>query len=347
MNVRDISLTKVATRAGVSTDTVSKVFDEPGRVAPSVVHRVLKAAAELEHLRASSFGGARKPVRGAQVIGMVLADSSMAYQAAIAAATREEALRQGFTINVADGAGDPARMRRNIETFVAQRVSGLIMVSASGIKSVPGTGFPGAVVFVESSGCSTSYSSISANNVAGGRLAATHLLETGRRRIAFVSSARVPQSAQRLYGARAAPEEAPGTHLEVIAAESESTAAGLAIGDAIAQRDPGQVPDALICANDRLAAGMLQSTQLQERARIPDNLALVGFDDSPLTQSTRVPLSSVRLPAREIAEAAVHILAGKSTGLQHLRFSPTVIERESTAVLEGHALAGSFGRTPA
>jgi LacI family transcriptional regulator len=350
MNVRDISITKVATRAGVSTDTVSRVLDDPGRVAPGVVHRVLQAVAELEHLHTSSVRGAvggRKPKRQAQVIGMVLADSSNVYQAAIAAAARQEAARQGFTVSVANGRGGRVRQWRNIEMFVEQHVFGLIIVSASGIDRIPDTRFSGKTVFVESSGFSTTYNSVSADNVVGGRLAATHLLETGRRRIAFVSSARVPQSAQRLYGARAALESAQGMQLEVIAAESESSAAGLAIGDAMARRDPDQMPDGVICANDLLAAGMLQSTELQERTRIPEDLALIGFDDSPFTQSTRVPLSSVRLPAQEIGEAAVNLLTGKATGLQHLRFNPTVIKRGSTAILEGHALAGSSGRTPA
>ncbi|MBE0010121.1 MULTISPECIES: LacI family DNA-binding transcriptional regulator [unclassified Arthrobacter] len=336
MNTKDI--TTVAIRSGVSTDTVSKVLSDSRRVNPSLVDRVLQAVAELEYLRDSSVKSSvksRKVDRHARVIGVILADSSNVYQGAIAAAAREEGARQGFATIIANGRGGRARQLRNIEMFVQQHVFGLIVVSSSGIDSIPETGFAGTAVFVESHGFSLAYNSVSADNVAGGRLAAAHLLETGRRRIAFISSAFVPQSAQRLYGARAELDSAHGMSLEVIAAESNSSAAGLAIGNAIAQRDPDQIPDAIICANDPLALGLLQSAKLKDAVRIPQDLALIGFDDSPFTASTRPALSSIKLPADEIGKAAVNLLTHNSPRRQHLRFEPTLIERASTRIPAG------------
>ena len=90
----------------------------------------------------------------------------------------------------------------------------------------------------------------------------------------------------------------------------------------------------MFCANDLLAVGVLQGAGILGSVRIPDDLALVGYDDIDFAQATVVPLSSVRQPAREIGAAAVDVLFSvlddPASEPRHVRFRPELVVRASS-----------------
>ena len=91
----------------------------------------------------------------------------------------------------------------------------------------------------------------------------------------------------------------------------------------------------MFCANDLLAVGVMQGAAIFGGIRVPDDMALIGYDDIDFAQATVVPLSSVRQPAREIGATAVDLLfealAAPEAAPRHVRFRPELVVRASTA----------------
>ena len=109
--------------------------------------------------------------------------------------------------------------------------------------------------------------------------------------------------------------------------------AGRRVGDALAARPPAQRPDAVFCANDLLAVGLLQGAAILGGIRVPEELALIGYDDIDFAATAVVPLSSVRQPARRMGATAVELLLeviADSTATRAVRFRPELVRRDST-----------------
>lgn len=103
-------------------------------------------------------------------------------------------------------------------------------------------------------------------------------------------------------------ELVPDATLEIISVAERTVEAGIACADSLARRAPADRPDALFCANDLLAIGMIQSFTAGRRIRVPDDIAVMGYDDIEFAQSTIVPLSTVRTPHAQLGTAAADLL---------------------------------------
>ncbi len=172
--------------------------------------------------------------------------------------------------------------------------------------------------------------SVSVDDIAGGRLAVEHLIAQGRRRLAFVGGPLDrPADAGSPRGARVRrwPPSA-GVTLEVIETPSMTVLAGRDAGRAIAERTDR--PDAVFAGNDLLAMGILQALALQGAGvRVPEDVALIGYDDIDFASAAVVPLSSIRQPAHLIGRTAVELLLSGEPPRQVI-FQPELVVREST-----------------
>jgi LacI family transcriptional regulator len=171
--------------------------------------------------------------------------------------------------------------------------------------------------------------------VAGGRLAAQHLIDTGRRRLAFVGgSFEIRQVSDRYEGARQAVAAAPGCDLEVLETGALTVLEGRRIGEALAARTPADRPDAVFAANDLVAMGLLQALVMRGSLLVPHEVALIGFDDIDFASAAVVPLSSIRQPSQLIGETAVRILIEEAGDPQleprQVVFQPELVVRDST-----------------
>ena len=168
----------------------------------------------------------------------------------------------------------------------------------------------------------------------GGRLAVRHLIATGRRRICFIGGPpTIRQVVDRLEGARQAATETPGVTLEVIETDALTVLAGRAASRLVTERPRRDRPDAIFAANDLLAVGILMALLVQPDLRVPQDVALIGYDDIDFAAATIVPLSSIRQPAHLIGYRAVDLLLAEAeAGAAHERvlFRPELIVREST-----------------
>ncbi|HJG92337.1 MAG TPA: substrate-binding domain-containing protein, partial [Brachybacterium massiliense] len=189
------------------------------------------------------------------------------------------------------------------------------------------------VVMVESAQAERGFS-VSVDDIAGGEIAVQHLAGLGRRRIGVVAARQdLRQVADRLTGARRA-AEAAGIEIEVLEAEDLTVLAGRTVGEAIVARSTAERPDAVFCVNDLLAVGVLQAFAFRHQIAVPEEIALVGYDDIAFARSTVVPLTSVSQPADLMGRTALALLeeqiADPAAPARHVSFTPTLVEREST-----------------
>jgi LacI family transcriptional regulator len=179
------------------------------------------------------------------------------------------------------------------------------------------------------------------DDVAGGEIAVRHLLDIGRRRIAFVGGSLViRQVSDRLTGARAAVAEHAGASLEVVETAALTVDEGAKAARALLTRPPADRPDAVFAANDVLAIGMLQVLAGSGDVTIPGDIALIGYDDIDFASAAIVPLSSIRQPAALIGATAVELLLTRtgeaavvgraSEPTRAVRFQPELVARAST-----------------
>ncbi len=176
------------------------------------------------------------------------------------------------------------------------------------------------------------------DDVAGAHLAVTHLATIGRRRIAFVGGPRsIPQVADRLAGAQDAADELSGISLTMIPTDSLTVLAGRAAGAQIVALPAADRPDAVFAANDLVAMGVLQALSMMGGVRVPEDIAIVGYDDIDFARAAVVPLTSIRQPSEMIGRTAMEILLrearseGGSVEAQQVVFQPELIVRESTS----------------
>ncbi|SNT45353.1 LacI family transcriptional regulator [Rhodococcoides kyotonense] len=326
---------QVAAAAGVSVGTVSNVLNSPDKVAPATVDRVMAAIDELGFVRNDA---ARQLRAGrSRCIGLVVLDLGNPFFTDVARGAEASASERNLMVLSGSTDDNPDRERLYLDTFDEQRVYGLLVSpvgeNLSKLETLQSRGTP--VVLVDRDGTGTSFSSVAVDDVAGGAMAVRHLCEQGRRRIAYVGGpSSLRQVADRLRGARAAAAEFDAT-VDVIGTPELSVLAGRAAAAGIADRAPKDRPDAIFCANDLLALGVLQSLVMLGRSVVPDDIAVIGYDDIDFAASAVVSLSSVRQPSRDIGRAAVDLLdravADPAAPPQHVHFQPTLTVRASTS----------------
>lgn len=327
-----VGIRDVAARAGVSVGTVSNAINHPEKVSPDARARIQEAIAALGYVR----NDAARVLRAGRssTIGLIVLDVRNPFFTDLARGAEEEAARHGLSVILGNTDEHPGREAGYLDLFEEQRVRG-VLISPYGeveerLQRLHDRGI-GAVLVDRASGDGR-FSSVSVDDVAGGRLAAEHLLQTGRRRLAFVGGpVGIRQIADRLAGARSAVDAVAGATLDIVPTTTPGVLEGRRVGhELLAVRRP----DAVLAANDLIATGLLQALIMEGSARVPDDIALIGYDDIDFASAAVVPLSSVRQPAGLIGRTAVQILleedAAPGSERRRIVFQPELVVRAST-----------------
>lgn len=323
-----VSVRDVAQHAGVSAATVSNSLNHPEKVSPDARRRVEKAIAELGFIRNEA---ARQLREGrSTTIGLIVLDVGNPFFTDIARGAGDAGLEAGMSVMLASSDGDPRRESTYLDLFEQSRVAGVLIspygdvtgrlerLAANGIRSVLVDRYEGA-----------RWSSVHLDDVAGGRVAVEHLITRGRRNIVFVGgSHEVHQVRDRYRGAQEA-ADAGKVQLESLVVGGNTVLDGREAGAALLRR--GALPDGVFAANDLIALGVLQALVMGEpRIRVPEDIAIVGYDDIDFASSAVVPLTSVRQPARLMGRTAVGMLLGHDSTPNQVEFQPQLVVREST-----------------
>lgn len=331
-----VSVRDVAVRAKVSVGTVSNVMNHPEKVLPAVAERVTAAIEELGFTRNDA---ARQLREGrSRNIGLVVLDVRNPFFTDVARGAENAAAAAGLTITLGNSDEDPGREADYLDLFERQRVHGVLISPLTDIaprlERLRDHGIP--AVLVDRTSADASFSSVSVDDLAGGRMAVEHLIAQGRRRLAFLGGpVAMRQVADRLAGARLAVAAAPGVSLEVVELDAQSVLAGRAAGVELMGRPPLSRPDAVFAVNDLVAMGVLQALTVREATvRVPEDVALIGYDDIDFSSVAVVPLSSIRQPSALLGATAVEILleeaADPASTPRHVVFEPELVVRASS-----------------
>lgn len=335
--MRAASIKDVANHAGVAVGTVSNVLNHPDRVAPKTRSRVLASISELGFIR----NDVARQLRAGQsrTIGLIVLDIGNPFFSSLSRAAEDAAAEGGNAVVLGNSGHDPQREMHYIDLFEEQRVQGLLISPVEDIttrlKALADRGTK--VVLVDNPALEGTFSSVSVDDTSGGYLATKHLLDMGRRRIAFVAGPQqFPQITHRLAGARRAIAEVSEATLEVIQASDLTVLAGRGVGDTLVRRRHGLLPDGIFCANDLLALGVMQSMTMLGKLKIPGDVALVGYDDIDFAASAVVPLTSIKQPTALIGHTAIELLMEQiedpAAPPRSVVFKPELVVRASTVM---------------
>ncbi len=338
-----IGIKDVAHAAGVSVGTVSNVLNRPESVAPETLERVQAVIDRLGFVRNESARQLRAG-RG-RAIGLVVIDAANPFFADVARGVEDEVDAAGGVVLLGNSAGDPRRERRYLELFEETRVRGVLIAPCSEdplpLERLTRLHIP--VVFLDRFPDGSPFSSVTVDDVTGGRLAAEHLLGLGHRNVAFVGGpSTLRQVRDRRRGAEDAVESARAagaTDARLLAASVAdlTTEAGRSFADELVAMPSRMRPTALFAANDLVAIGLLQGL-LRHGLRVPEDVALVGYDDIDFAASAAVPLTSVRQPRDDLGRTGAQLLheqiaaqdAGRGVTHRQVQFRPELVVRRSS-----------------
>lgn len=324
----------VAAKAGVSISTVSLALNAPNRVRLDTLERIHAAIDELEFIpKTDAVTRARK---GVGRIGVIAPFSTYPSFARRLNGVLEAIRGQSFETVVYDHEGAATSLLASLP--LTRRLDGLVVMSLplgeQVVQRVLDRQLTTVLVELERPG----FSGVAIDNTAGSGLVAEHLSARGHRRYGFIGEGgtkphphdRILQSEARLLGFRAALEERGhelrSEHTRLVS--HDLGAATAAAEQLLADSDP---PTAIFAHDDVLASGVLRAARARG-LRIPDDLAVVGFDDSDLAE--HLGLTSVRQPFEESGRIAAEMLLAQLRDprrtLQHVTLKLTLVVRETT-----------------
>ena len=326
----------IARLAGVSTATVSKVFNQTGNISEKTRRRILEISKELNYqpnVLASALNGKKT-----FSLGLLIPDMVNPFFAELARNVEDRAQELGFNLIICNTDNDMKKEIKYIQLLRQKSVDGIIVATGvrndEFLKELIDQRVPIALVAREMSVLSTS--TVLVDDFAGGYNATRHLIELGHRRIAVIAeSMSVSSSKERVRGYRHALEEAELRYDEELVLTSDfSIESGRVTALAILQR-PSR-PTAIFACNDLLAIGALQAAK-ELGIRVPDDLSVVGFDNTILASITDPPMTTVAQPIRAMGHQVVDLIVAEineeSTVKQRVVLLPELIIRQSTQAL--------------
>ena len=326
------TMREVAALAGVSLKTVSRVINAEPNVSPDLVEKVVRAAKQLGYVPHLGARSLRRSDRRTATVGLLLADMSNAFSAVLMRTVDDVARPRGVFVMAASHDEDEDRERALITEFVARRVDGLMLTPAcsdlSYLVQQQRAGLP--VVCLDRPALGVGADTVLVDNFGAVRQGIEHLLGHGHRRIAYLGHhGRIYTSTQRHNGCLAA------LHAAGIAADDSLCRLGAgddAFGyctalELLSRPDP---PTAIFAARNAITMGVVRA--LAERG-LSTTIALLGFDDFPLSDLLTPPVSVIAQDVPALGRAAAELLfarIGADTGPeQTITLQPTLIPRGS------------------
>jgi LacI family transcriptional regulator len=323
---------EVATLAGVSLATVSRVINAEGTVRPDLAEKVREAVALLGYRRDLTATNLRRADRASASLGLVFDDVANPFHAALLRGVETVARTRGVLPLVGSSDEDPGRERELAEAFLSRRVDGLIVVPAGRDHSYlrPERDAGVALVFLDRPPAFIDADCVLSDNAGGAFAATAHLLAAGHRRIGFLGDRmQIFTAAERLRGYREAltahgvPYDGDLVRTEL----HDSAAAAAAAGDLLAAADR---PTALFSAQNLVTIGVVG--RLRELG-LHREIALVGFDDLTLADALEPGLTVVAQDAHELGRRGAELLFARLDGdrapSRRVEVPTTLIERGS------------------
>ncbi len=319
---RPATSTDVAIEAGVSQATVARTFSAPNLVSERTRERVHEAAALLGYAPNAFARGLKS--RQSNVVGAVVPAYGEYWQNVLAAVTRELAARgrQLLLFSFADS----GEVDDVLDVVRQYRVSGLLLASASirpdQLSAMRRQSSP--TVAFNQPAASGLVSSVSVDNEAGCRLLASHLIDQGCRTVVFVGGVSSASTDQARYRGAAKEMGDHGVAVPYIEAGAFSYDAGYSCAERIARH----MPDAVMVGSDEVAFGVIDGLE-SRGVRVPDDVAVTGFDGLPQASWAGIDLTTLVQPTDLLARRATELLVDADSAA-----------RPSDVIVDGHLRIG-------
>lgn len=323
----------VARLAGVSTSTVSHVINNDRYVSDPVREKVESAVKQLNY--APSALARSLKLNQTRTIGMLITASTNPFYSELVRGVERSCFERGYSLVLCNTEGDEQRMNRNLETLLQKRVDGLLLLCTETHQPSPAiiARYPAIpIVMMDWEPFSGPSDLIQDNSLLGGDMATQYLIDKGYQRIACITGPldKTP-SRLRLEGYRAAMSRA-GLTIPVgyeITGDFEFSGGYQAMQSLLALPER---PDAVFAGNDAMAVGAYQALY-QAGVSVPQDMAVIGYDDIELAQYMTPPLTTIHQPKDELGELAIdvliHRMAEPAQQQQRLQLTPELIIRGS------------------
>ncbi len=307
---RDVTVADIAREAGVSMMTVSRVINHKGDVSAATRQRVQEI---IDRLNYRPSGIARSlATQHTGTLGLVIPDISNPFFADVARGAEHIAYAEGYSIFLCNTEEDPQRELAVVQSLEEKRVDGVVLISRLQPPQIYDVlkHLPAAVLInqrLDRKNGSTTVGTVRLDDAAGGQLATQHLLDRGHRAIgllagpatSFSGQARSNGYQQALLAASLSPNPTWKSHCPPTVEGGQVAARALLLAQ--------PQLTALFCFNDLVAVGALQACAELGR-RVPEDLAVVGYDDVPLAALVTPALTTCHAPRYELGAEAVRLL---------------------------------------
>ncbi|UKS27122.1 LacI family transcriptional regulator [Paenibacillus sp. HWE-109] len=326
----------VAREAGVSIAAVSQVMNGKGKISEERRAEILKTMERLNYqpsVIASALTGKKT-----FTLGLLVPDISNPFFAEIARAVEDQGHHLGYSLVICSTDNKDERVERYLNLLQQKSIDGMIIGTGMDNKEMltplMKQGIPIAMIAREMPDIGVH--TVVVDDCVGGALAAKHLLDLGHTRLAILAEhAKVISSRERVRGFRNTLEEAG-----VVLPDSGVRNCHYTVEDgkrqaiALLEESAGVRPTALFCCNDMLAIGALQAAK-QLGLKVPEQLSVIGFDNTILASVTDPPLTTVAQPiepmGKRVVDLLIQELKKESTTKQRVVLRPELMIRQSTA----------------
>ncbi|KGT87359.1 ribose operon transcriptional repressor RbsR [Enterobacter cancerogenus] len=323
----------VARLAGVSTSTVSHVINNNRFVSEQVREKVEQAIRELNY--APSALARSLKINQTRTIGMLLTASSNPFYSEVVRGVENSCYERGYSLILCNTEGDEERMNRSLETLMQKRVDGLLMMctethlpSAEILNRYPSV----PMVMMDWAPFEGRGDIIQDNALLGGELATQHLIDRGYTRIACIAGPQDKTPARlRLEGFHKAMASSglPVLPCYVVDGDFEFQGGFNAMNQLLTLE---LLPEAVFTSNDAMAVGVYHAL-FQAGLRVPQDIAVMGYDNIELARYLTPPLSTIHQPKDELGELAIdtliHRMSDPDASQQTLVLTPELVERGS------------------
>jgi DNA-binding LacI/PurR family transcriptional regulator len=333
------TIVDIAREAGVSKATVSLALNGKPGVSPETRRRILEIARRLNYRPNAAAKGLA--LQRTETIGVIVPDIGSPFYAELIRGVEEEASRAGYYLMLLTTAGKPSREEMYFRLLGEQRVDGIIVLTPRGDEAllcrIQRRGFP-LVVVDRDIQFADDVVEVVVDNFHGALEAMEHLLSLGYRRIGFINGVPGLQASQdRLRGYQVALQEhgiTPNPELIVVGNFQDS--GGYRATQKLLSLEPRV--EAVFAASDMMAFGAIRA--IRERGlEVPQDIAVVGFDDIPVATYFEPPLTTVRQPMEKMGAVAFRLLLQQIQGEKVLErkvvLRTELVVRASTALPRG------------
>lgn len=315
-----VTIKEIAALAGVSTATVSHVLNQTAYVSPKLHDRVMKVVRELNYQ--PNFLARSLRMKQSRTVGMIIPNITNPFFPAEVRGVEDVLRREGYTLIVGNSDYDVQREEEYFRTFCAKRVDGIVLV-VTPLRPPDYLRRHKAeevlLVFIDRYYPDVIGDAVLGDSIAGSQEAVSHLIEAGHRRIGIITGPlHMLMARRRLHGYKLALKQRGIPHEPGLIREGRFDApSGYTQAQALLSLHPQ--PTALFVCNGLMTMGALRAIA-EANLRMPQDIALVSFDDLEWFELFRPSITAVANPAYALGSTAAELLVKRISG--HLQGPP-------------------------